>query len=219
MNNMGKNMKQQGFDISALVDDLQPVRVLNSKHAAYILAGITAAFIALVAAGIGFRDDLVSGKPAEIFLIRAGILLLLGCASAYAALSMASPSVGKHNNGWQMAVAGALLFPLSAMIVAMTGNIDPAIANVKSGIECMMMSIGGGFFIAIPMCIWLRRGAPTSLNRAGWLTGIASGGLSAFAYNFHCPFNSIVYIGFWYSLSVILCAVAGRLLIPRLIRW
>jgi hypothetical protein len=74
-------------------------------------------------------------------------------------------------------------------------------------------------FTAIPMVILLRRGAPTSINLAGWVTGIAAGGMGAFAYNLHCPINSIIYIGFWYTIVIGICAVAGRLVIPRLIRW
>ena len=77
----------------------------------------------------------------------------------------------------------------------------------------------GGLATAVPMVLHLRRGAPTSPERAGWLTGLAAGGLGAFAYSFHCPDNSIIYIGFWYSLAVGICAVLGRMLLPRLIRW
>jgi hypothetical protein len=77
----------------------------------------------------------------------------------------------------------------------------------------------GGLAVAINLVVVLRRGAPVSSERAGWLTGVASGALGAFAYNFHCPFNSLIYIGFWYTLAVGICAVIGRLVVPRLIRW
>jgi hypothetical protein len=69
------------------------------------------------------------------------------------------------------------------------------------------------------MVFMLRKGAPTYPERAGWLTGIAAGGLGAFAYNLHCPFNNIVYIGLWYSLALVICALVGRLVVPHLIRW
>jgi hypothetical protein len=207
------------FNISELVDDLRPVTPLGKTRGLIIPALLTAAFICVIIVAKGLRADLISGHPAEMFLIRAGILLLLGTASAHAVISMACPAVGKHSNGWQMALAGALLFPLSAMIVASSGDINPSISMMKFGLECMMMSAIGALAIAIPMVIWLRRGAPTSLNRAGWLTGLASGGLAAFAYNLHCPFSDLAYTGLWYSLSVGVCALAGRAIVPRLIRW
>jgi hypothetical protein len=216
--NMDKNMTDSGFDISALVEDLQPVRPLNSARGLRMPLLVMIAILFFTAATFGLRPDLLAGQPAEMFLIRAGILLLLGVSCAHAVMSMASPSVGKQNNGWKMAVAGAFLFPLSAMIVALTGAIPP-IAQMLNGFECIIMSAIGAFATAIPMVYWLRKGAPTSPERAGWLVGLASGGLGAFAYNFHCPFNSIVYIGLWYGLAVGVSAVAGRLMVPRLIRW
>lgn len=216
---MNNNKTKRDFDIASLVEDLQPVQPLNGKRGLALPLLITAILLAGVGIISGFRPDLMAGNPAEIFLLRAGILLLLGVACAHAVIAMASPSVGRHNNGWQMAIAGALLFPLAALIVASTGNIGPAISQARYGMECLMISAIGAFSTAIPMVIWLRRGAPTSPNRAGWLTGIASGGLGAFAYNFHCQFNSIVYIGLWYGLAVTICAIIGRLVVPRLIRW
>lgn len=207
------------FDITALVDDLEPVTVLNARRPLMIAGAITVAIIAVIASLQGIRADLMAGRPDEMFLIRAGILLLLGGASAHAVASMASPSVGKSNNGWQIALAASVLFPLSALIVAASTGIGPAVTAMESGWNCVVYSAIGGLATAIPMVLVLRRGAPTSPARAGWLTGIASGGLGAFAYNLHCPFNDVVYIGFWYTLSVSICALAGRLIVPRIIRW
>lgn len=212
-------MSKSNFNIADLVDDLEPVRHLSLRNGmAFAIITTLGAIILTVMIG-GMRPDLRAGHPSEMFLLRAGMLLLLGSASAYSLLSMASPSVGKHNNGWKIALSAAALFPLAAIIVAMGGNIGPALSEMRNGFQCMAMSFIGAMATAIPMVIWLRRGAPTSPTRAGWLTGVASGGFGAFAYNFHCPFESIVYIGLWYSLSVGLCAVVGRLIVPRLIRW
>ena len=92
-------------------------------------------------------------------------------------------------------------------------------AATQTGMKCLQVSLLGGLATAIPMVLHLRRGAPISPERAGWLTGISSGGLGAFAYNFHCPFNDLIYIGVWYTLAVGICAIAGRLIVPHLIRW
>jgi hypothetical protein len=212
-------MNKPTFSIADMVDDLEPVRPVSIKGGLAIAAAITLTAIAAVIMRKGMRADLLAGHPSEMFLLRAGILLLLGVATAYSVLSMASPGVGKQGNGWKIALSAATLFPLAAMIVAMTGNVGPAITEMQSGVQCMTMSLIGGVATAIPMVLWLRKGAPTNLERAGWLTGVAAGGLGAFAYNFHCPFESIVYIGLWYTLAVGACAIIGRLLVPRLIRW
>lgn len=207
------------FDIALLVDDLEPVKVLTPRRPLLIAAAILVLMVGIIFGVQGIRADLMAGQPHEMFLIRTGILLVLGGATAQAVTSMASPSVGKSSNGWQIALAAAVVFPLSALIVATTGDIGPAISEMQSGITCMMVSTIGGLATAVPMVVALRRGAPTSPTRAGWLTGIAAGGLGAFAYNLHCPFNEVVYIGLWYTLAVGGCAVIGRLVVPRFIRW
>lgn len=119
---------------------------------------------------------------------------------------------------WQMALAAALLFPIAALIVALTGDMNLAVGEMYTVGQCLMFSTVGAAATAVTMVLHLRRGAPTSPARAGWLVGIASGGLGAFAY-IHCPFDSIVYIGMWYTLAVGICAVAGRLVVSRLISW
>jgi hypothetical protein len=154
-----------------------------------------------------------------MFLLRTGTLLLLGLVCAATLLAMANPGVSRHSHGWKIALAAALLFPLSATILAAADQPSGSSGTMQSGIQCLTYSLIGGTAIAIPMVRWLRRGAPVAPDKAGWLTGLAAGGLGAFAYNFQCPFNSIVYTGFWYSLATGLCALFGRLIVPRLIRW
>ena len=207
------------FDISALVQDLEPVKPMRPQVPLLLSMLLTVLAVAVVVWFQGMRADLVAGKPDEMFLIRAGVLLLLGGATAHSVISMASPAVGRSQNSWKMALAAAVLFPLAAIIVATTGDLGPAFTAMDSGMRCMAYSLVGGLATAIPMIFWLRKGAPTSPERAGWLTGLASGGLGAFAYNMHCPFNNVVYIGIWYTSALIICALLGRMIVPQLIRW
>jgi hypothetical protein len=207
------------FDIQALVDDLEPVRTLKPKRSIAVSLAITAALLMFVMWLLGMREDLMAGRPDSMFLLRGGTLLLLGLANAWAVMAMASPSVGRHNSGWQVALAAALLFPLAALIILASATPIEEMGDMWTGMQCLRMSVMGGFAISVPLILHLRRGAPVAPERAGWLTGLAAGGLGAFAYGFHCPFNGIVYIGLWYSLAVGITAVAGRLVVPRLIRW
>lgn len=209
----------QPFDIQSLVDDLEPVRPATPQRSMlFPLAAMVGAMVFIIAV-LGLRADLMLGEPDTMFLLRGGTLLLLGLASAWAVIRMASPSVGRHDNGWKIALAAAGLFPLAAILVSMRQDPMPALNATKDGFECLRMSVISGVLTSIPMVLLLRRGAPTSPDRAGWVTGIAAGGLGAFAYSLHCPANGIIYIGFWYTLAVGICAVAARLIVPRLIRW
>jgi hypothetical protein len=77
-------------------------------------------------------------------------------------------------------------------------------------------------FAIVPFAalIWaLRRGAPTNLRRTGAVAGLVAGALGAVAYAFHCPDDSIPFIALWYGGMVVLCALLGAMLGPRLLRW
>lgn len=65
----------------------------------------------------------------------------------------------------------------------------------------------------------LRRLAPTRLRTAGALCGGAAGACGALAYAFSCPEASATYVALWYSAGIALCALAGALTGPRLLRW
>lgn len=208
----------QRLDIAQMVDELEPVTPLAARRG---LAAIVAAFVVAIAAltlWFGLRADLMAGSPHPMFLIRGGLLLLLGGGCGWAVLRMANPGVGGQGQAWKMAIAAAALLPLAALVLAMAGQTGVAMANMRSGLDCLIYSSLGALGTALPMLWWLRRGAPTSPTRAGWLTGVAAGGLGAFVYGLHCPFNDAVYVGLYYSLSVAISAIVGRLVIPPLIR-
>nr|WP_321326478.1 DUF1109 domain-containing protein [uncultured Parasphingorhabdus sp.] len=206
--------------INRLVEDLTPVKPLKNRNGFALTLAVAAVVAVLVALLAGVRGDLLMGMPHPMFFLRGGALLLLGLTSSYAVIAMSQPAVGNSFKGWIWALAAALLFPATAAVMAMmTRPDDMAILVARYGVECLTVSMLAGLGIAAAQVLWLRRGAPVALERAGWLVGMSSGALGAAAYGLHCPFNSIFYIGLWYSLAVALCAIAGRLLVPRLIRW
>ena len=205
--------------IEGLVEGLEPVRTLNPKRGLAIVGGLTLIAGIAVATMLGVRNDLMIGMADEMFFLRSGVLLMLGIATAITVVNMARPGVGKLSRGWIWALITAALFPLTAAIMSAI-NMPPVEAlRPMEGLKCLTVSgiaalaIGGG------LTLWLRQGAPTSPERAGWLVGIASGALGAAAYNLHCPFNDIYYIGLWFTTTVVASAILGRLVVPRLIRW
>lgn len=74
-----------------------------------------------------------------------------------------------------------------------------------------------GPFIAL---IWvLRKGAPTKLRSTGAVAGLVAGAVGAGACALHQPGDSLAFIGLWYAGPVLLCALLGALLGPRVLRW
>lgn len=205
--------------IDDLVDDLSPVRSLKPSGGMAVAAALTLLACGSVAWFLGVRNDLAMGMADEMFFLRSGVLLMLGVATAYSAVNLARPGVGNLNRGWIWALVTAALFPLTAAIMSAI-NMPPVEAlRPSEGLRCLTVSGMSAFVIGTGLTLWLRQGAPTSPERAGWLVGIASGALGAAAYNIFCPFNDIYYIGLWFTLPVLASAIVGRIVIPRLIRW
>lgn len=214
-----------GFDtIDTLAADLEPVRPLRSR------SGLAATLfaVAISATGVfavfGFRSDILAFAPEPIVVIRAGLLFLLGLATTLATVQAARPSVGRGGNGWPWALGAALVLPLAAILLfgvhLVTGEpFQTGALDFSYGLNCLGISGTSALVIGGVLTSWLRRGAPTDVARAGWLVGLSAGSFGTFAYSLHCPSNSIYYIGLLYSMAVGLCAIAGRLIVSRIVRW
>lgn len=65
----------------------------------------------------------------------------------------------------------------------------------------------------------MRHRAPTQLRTAGATAGFAAGAAAAAVYCLHCPELSIVFVGFWYLLGMLIPAAVGALIGPRVLAW
>ncbi len=208
------------IDIETLVADLEPVRPVSPRGGVLITLVAAAVVVAIVAALFGLRPDVVAGDPHPVVMMREGMLLLLGFASLAAVVASARPGVGQSSTGWRWALAAASLFPVTSLVLSLSGDGFPMdVLFSVDGPWCLGISLCGGVMIGAGLTLWLRRGAPTALNRIGWLVGLASGSFAAFAYGLHCSSISVYYVGLWYTGAIMLCAALGRLVVPRLIRW
>lgn len=207
-------------NIDTLVADLTPVRPIAPRDAFALMAMATSVAVALVALVFGLRGDVVNGTPDPIVIVRGGILFVLGLAAVSAVIASARPSVGQSNTGWRWALVAASLFPITAVVLAII-NRQEAMAEVSSvtGFWCLGISGASGLLIGGLLTYWLRQGAPTSIVRTAWLVGLAAGSFGTFAYSLHCPSSTVYYVGFWYTLAIMLSAVVARLIVPRLIAW
>jgi hypothetical protein len=205
--------------IDALTADLAPVRLWSLRDGLLLILFAALLCVAVVAATFGVRADVVAFSPAAIVVARSAALLLLGIATAIAALAAARPEVGRHGGGWVWAALAAAAIPALALWGALTGEarLDQIVSD--SVPWCFGISLSSALLIGTAMTLWLRRGAVTQPERAGLLTGLAAGALGTFAYNLNCPSDSVYYAGLWYSLTVLLSGGLGWLLLPRFLRW
>ena len=211
----------KGFDLDSLAEELEPVKPLNATGAIGTMVLLTVIGAVFVVSTLGFRDQFLGSTATDpMFLIRSGLLVVLAAASLSAATSMARPAVGTNRSGWRWAAMAALIVPIAAAIAALVSRTPVAERlHPVNGVECLTYSISIGLILGAVLTWWLRRGAPTSPERAGTVTGLAAGSLGALAYSMHCPHNDLVYIGLWYSIAIGATTLIGRLVIHRLVRW
>lgn len=205
--------------IDGLVDELEPIKTIKPITGLAVTGLLTLGVMAAVTITLGVRNDLAMGMADEMFFLRSGVLLMLGIATTFTVVNMARPGVGNLNRGWIWAALTAALFPVTAAIMSAINAPPVEALRPMEGLKCLAISGLSASVIGTGLTLWLRQGAPTSPERAGWLVGMASGALGAAAYNIYCPFNDIYYIGMWFTLPVLISAVVGRLIVPRLIRW
>ena len=68
--------------------------------------------------------------------------------------------------------------------------------------------------------LWaFRRFAPTQQRLAGFSAGLFAGALAAVVYAVHCPESAASFVVTWYSAGMLLPALLGLAIGPRILRW
>lgn len=206
--------------IERLVADLRQARPLRQRNGMALASLALASGALLVVLVLGLRQDFARGRPDPLVLTATGLFLVLALASAWAAVDMARPAVGIRREGWGWTALMAAVLPASALGLVVT---DLALGHPVDldggGVDCLVLGATMGLATGATLVSWLRRGAPSSPARAGLLTGVASGSAGVFAISLWCPHDTLLHIGVWHGVTVILAGLAGRLLLPKLLAW
>lgn len=205
--------------IAGLTAELAPVRSFSMRDGARLVAAAAAVTLVVIALIEGLWVGAFLGEAAPFFWIITGLLLVLGLASAGAAISLASPAVGNRYDApkWAAAMLGVL--PLAALIDINSHGIASEGLFDLSALHCFAFALFASLFTGGGLTLWLRRGAPVSLEASGWFTGIAAGALGTMIYGFSCPIDNVAHLGIWHVMPVAAAALIGRLTVPALVRW
>ena len=207
--------------IAALSEDTTPVtRVKPFEGVALIAFATLVAAVASIAI-YEWWSGLLTGEASGYFLITHGLLLVLGAASTVAMVSSALPRVGTRANAplWSTVMVGIL--PLGAVLSLMSGQGNHAHEGLNDPVAfmCTTASLAAGGLVLIAAVLWLRRGAPVSIERSSWLAGLAAGSLGTLAYGITCPLDTFSHVGIWHVAPVAISAAFARIVVPPLIRW
>jgi hypothetical protein len=206
--------------IAELVGSLEPVKPLRFAQGMGLTLAIAAMSVVAAVSWFGLRADLLAGQVNPVHLIATGIYLGLAMAASVTVVVMSRPCVGADHSGWTWAAAMAAMLPAAGLIVGVSGGHNLFSADTMAhGADCLIK--GGAASLAVfgMLVLWLRKGAPTAPDRAGWVAGIAAGSFGVFAFSLSCADNDIVHIGVWHSAVVLVMGAIGRLVMPSLVRW
>ncbi len=210
--------------IAVLSEDLTPVRRVRPRDGAALIAFATVVAGLASIAIFGFWAGAINGAASPFFWISNGLLGLAGAASTTALVASAVPRVGARSSApaWSTAMLAVLPIAAIIMLISLESGHDHAINMQNPALshwECAVFGLASSSIVAFAAILFLRRGAPVSLERAGWLVGLASGSLGAFAYNITCPLDGFLHVAIWHTLPVFAAAVFWRFAAPPLIRW
>lgn len=200
------------------------VEAVDQRQLMRTLVGAVAlgAMIALGAAQIilGSRTGMWSGEVIAAVFAKLVFAAMVTVVAFFYLIRLARP--GEHWRGWMALVA--LPFVGTAALAAISLAHAPAphwqmMLTDDESLECLLSIplIAIGPFA--PMIWAVRQAAATNLRRAGALAGFVAGGMGAAGYALHCSADSLPFVAVWYSVAISLCALAGAVFGPRLLRW
>ncbi|MEL6878665.1 MAG: DUF1109 domain-containing protein [Pseudomonadota bacterium] len=205
--------------IAGLADELEPVRRITTRSGLLLLAFATLVAFGVSVAVFDFWSGMFEGEASPFFWVTNGLVLLLGLACTLALVVGGSPRVGQRQNAPGWAAAMVAILPIAAIISLIPGGHAHEGMNDPHAWYCTRASLAAALLVGVASVLWLRRGAPVSLNRSGWLVGTAAGALGTVAYGITCHIDSISHLGLWHVAPIAVSAVIGRLVVPPLIRW
>jgi hypothetical protein len=196
-----------------------PRTALALRLSSSAVAGLAVA-IGISVLYIGLRPDIGPALATFPFWMKWTYVLMLGAGALLGAARIARPDANDQPWLWLLALP---MTGMAALAIWQAWRAPPgAWPMLWMGVSwdvCPLFIAGLSIPIFTGIVFAFRRFAPVRLRLAGFLAGLASGGLSAFAYALHCPETSAVFVAIWYSAGIAIPAIVGALLGPRLLRW
>ncbi len=184
-----------------------------------LLAGLLAS-TAIMFALLGVRPDLAEAAMRPAFWIKLLFSAALAWAGWLAAKRLSAPGARTASLPLLLAVPVLLIWCMAAatlLYAAPAARADLFWGSTWRYCPLLITLLSLPVFAA---ALRVMRGlAPTRLRRAGAAAGLASGAAAAAVYCLHCPEMSVVFVGFWYVLGMLIPAALGAAIGPRVLAW
>ena len=205
--------------IDQLATDLRPSLSRTRRLIIAIAAGAVVA-LAVLWTWHGFREDLARAVLTGPFWMKWSFALAMAVVAFGLCARVARPESGP--GWWLAAVMVPPLFAAGMACIEMFGAAPvqrPLLVRGHSAIECLWLIAALSVPLLLAMLWAFHRFAPTRFRLAGFSGGLLAGSVAAAVYSLHCDETSTAFIATWYGLGMLLPAVLGLLLGPRMLRW
>ena len=207
--------------IDLLGTNIEPVKGGQLRNVLLIALAVGAlAAFCLMLAILGVSANALSGQDLPLELL--ALAFTIGMAAAGARFLGRAARPGEPGR-MPLILIGLLFSAVLAAGAFMLAMAPPAARSMMVfGPQWVTCLICIPLFAVVPYLalIWaLRKGAPTNLVLTGAGAGLVAGASGAAVVALHNPAGSIPFIALWYGGPIVLCAVAGAILGPRLLRW
>lgn len=205
--------------IRGLVADLPTPSGSVAKAIGVSLVVSLIASLVLMRAWLGPRPDLDEAIRSSAFWMKAGYTFVIGTAGLLALERLGRPgaSAGPAFLLISVLVASIVLLAGAEMAAAPPAARD-AIWFGSSSSFCPWAIVAISIPLLVAAYIALRRLAPTRRLMAGAAAGLMAGGYGACIYSIHCTEQTLPFLATWYTLGVLMVAIAGVAL-SGLLRW
>ena len=206
--------------IDGLVDGLTPVRPRSRWRDVMLVVLVAAAELFLVMAFQPMRHDMMAAATQPMFWWKVGGSLCITVAGVAALIVLLTPDAApRAGRRWILGAAAAVLIAGLSLIGAGAMPMPGAMPDWREGLDCVRWCFVYGLPMLAVTVFVARRAAPARPRAAATAAGVASTGWGAVVFSWTCPYDNPVYITLWFGLALIAGALAGRLLLPRLLRW
>lgn len=204
--------------LSANLEPVNTYKLVRSLTFATVAGLALASVICIVTLGI--RPDFSRPEVLGFLFIKVGFAAAVGIVGCHLLLRHTRPGGENYSRIFSAAAPFAALLVLAALdLISMPASLWRHLLTGERLLQCVV-SIPLMAVVPFAVIVWAVRDAgPTNLLRTGALAGLVAGGIGAMAYALHCPNDSLPFVAFWYGGAIILCALAGAALGPRLLRW
>lgn len=207
-------------ELISLLSEDAPVRARLGRVITLALVAGTAASAIILMSTIGMRHDIASAIETVRVIFKICLTLTLAILACVIVFRIGRPGVSLRSG------ALALLIPLVALIAGIAIEL---MVLAPASWEPQMMGHNAAFCLMfIPLLavaplagfmLALRNGAPESPALAGAAAGLASGGIAAALYAWHCVDDSPLFVATWYSIAIAAVTAIGAALGRRYLRW